>query len=129
MAVIMPIVFISRRGTFLPLPYAFHSSHIYSIRVARRKDRDTLGTDHVITPLRRSVRHLNAHTHEERLARGLDFEVAGVHEVFDATGCYAFTPNKSLRGYDKAAATGSGDGGEGLAMTVDASKSAGKWRK
>lgn len=69
---------------------------VYSpVRVSRKKDRDTYGSDYVVTAVRRSMRKLGTVTSEDLEKSGLK-QVGSVGDVLNETGCYSYTPNDAL---------------------------------
>lgn len=65
------------------------------IRLARKKDRDTLGVDYVVSPVRRSTRQLTSKTTDELERAGLK-QVPTLGQVMETSGNFAFTPNRAL---------------------------------
>jgi hypothetical protein len=63
------------------------------VRVPRRKDQTVLGSKHVITPVKRSMRGLIAMAKDE--GAGSSVQVKGLREMFDSTG-YVYAPNSAL---------------------------------
>lgn len=64
------------------------------VRIVRKKDQAVMGSRHVITPVKRSLRHLGAYTSEEMASRGLK-QVPDLHDMFQQSG-YAYAPNDAL---------------------------------
>jgi hypothetical protein len=68
---------------------------VYSpVRLSKKKERQVVGSDYVITPVKMSVRTLLSYTSEELEKKGYD-QVAGVEDLLTETG-FAFQPNKNL---------------------------------
>ena len=65
------------------------------VRMSRKKDRETMGADCVITPVKRSLRGLASMSHTELEAKGLE-QVGDLGEMFETTG-YSYTPNRYVQ--------------------------------